>query len=426
MESSVTNKGVYSAVAVAALGYFVDIYDLILFGVVRISSLNTLGITGDELTTKGEMLINIQMIGMLIGGILWGIMGDKRGRLSVLFGSIILYSVANIANGFVDSIATYAFWRFIAGIGLAGELGAGITLVSESMSKEKRGYGTTIVASFGLLGAIAAGFVGKINWDIHIGGELFDNWRVAYIFGGILGLALLVLRIGVYESGMYDSLKGHQVKRGDLSQLFTRKKNFIKYLNCILIGLPLWFVIGVLVIQSPEFAKALGIPLPSDPKSIAPNAIMLAYIGLSLGDLASGLISQFLKSRKKAVGIFLGLTAITAFIYLNSFDASLFFFYTLCFSMGFSVGYWAMFVTIGSEQFGTNLRATVTTTVPNFVRGSLFPLTLLYQYLRESVFSGSNAHLLAANSVMVFCMIVAFTALYFLEETFGKNLDYVE
>jgi len=426
MNTSVNNKGVYSAVAVAALGYFVDIYDLILFGVVRISSLNSLGVTGEELTTKGEMIINLQMIGMLIGGILWGIMGDRKGRLSVLFGSIIMYSVANIANGFVDSITGYAVWRFIAGIGLAGELGAGITLVSESMSKENRGYGTTIVASFGLLGAIAAGFVGKINWDIHLGGELFDNWRVAYIVGGILGLALLILRIGVYESGMYDSLKGHQVKRGDLSQLFTKRKNFIKYLNCILIGLPLWFVIGVLVIQSPEFAKVLGIALPQDPKTIAPNAIMLAYIGLSLGDLASGIISQVLKSRKKAVGVFLGLTAISAFIYLNSFNASLYFFYGLCFSMGFSVGYWAMFVTIGSEQFGTNLRATVTTTVPNFVRGSLFPLTLLFQFLRENVFSGSNAHLLAANTVMIFCMIIAFTALYYLEETFGKDLDYVE
>jgi MFS family permease len=426
MTTSISSKGVYSAVAVAALGYFVDIYDLILFGVVRISSLNSLGLTGEELTIKGEMLINIQMIGMLIGGILWGIMGDRRGRLSVLFGSIIMYSVANIANGFVDSITGYAIWRFIAGIGLAGELGAGITLVSESMSKENRGYGTTIVASFGLLGAIAAGFVGKMNWNIHIGDELFDNWRVAYIVGGVLGLALLVLRIGVYESGMYDSLKGHQVKRGDLSQLFTNKNNFIKYLNCILIGLPLWFVIGVLVIQSPEFAKALGIPLPQDPKTIAPNAIMLAYIGLSMGDLASGLISQVLKSRKKAVGIFLGLTALSAFIYLNSFNTSLFFFYALCFSMGFSVGYWAMFVTIGSEQFGTNLRATVTTTVPNFVRGSLFPLTLLYQFLRENIFTGTNANLLAANTVMLFCMIIAFTALYYLEETFGKDLNYVE
>lgn len=425
------NKGVGAAIIVAALGYFVDIYDLILFGVVRVTSLNGIGITSpQEITRLGEMLINSQMVGMLLGGLLWGILGDKKGRLSVLFGSILMYSVANIANGFVSSIESYIVWRFIAGIGLAGELGAGITLVSEIMPKETRGYGTTIVASFGLLGAIAAGLIGKLDWGISFGGEIFDNWRVAYIVGGILGIGLLLLRIGVYESGMFEGLRNAEVKKGDFTLIIFNKIRLRKYIKCILIGLPLWFVIGVLIIQAPEFARALGVIQPSDVdslKKIAPNAIMLAYAGLAIGDIASGFISQMLKSRKKSLAIFLILTLLFGIHYLTMGAVQLTYFYSICFALGFSVGYWAVFVTVGSEQFGTNLRSTVTTTVPNFVRGALVPLTLTFSFLRDRIFiSNDTSSLKAGLVVLVGSMAIAFIALYFLEETFGKDLDYYE
>jgi len=420
---STSRKGIIAAVSVAALGYFVDIYDLILFGVVRVASLQSLGISGETLTTDGEYLLNMQMAGMFIGGVLWGVLGDRKGRLSVLFGSIFLYSLANIANGFVTDLTSYAVLRFIAGIGLAGELGAGITLVSEMLSKEKRGIGTTIVAAFGLLGAVVAGLVGNYDWSFSWNGEPVDNWRVAYFLGGLLGLALLLLRIGVFESGMFAKMKESNVRRGDLGQLILRPRNALRYLHCILIGLPLWFIIGILIFQSPEFAKAQGQAF----EVVAGTAIMLAYLGLVAGDVASGLLSQVLRSRRRAVLIFLVLCAVVSVYYLLLPAVSDTHFYAVCFAMGFSVGYWAVFVTIAAEQFGTNLRATVATTVPNFVRGSVVPLTLIFAYLRDDLFTGMpKANINSALWVLGGSLMIAFVSLYYLEETFGKDLNYVE
>ncbi len=413
-------RGVYIAIVVSALGYFVDIYDLILFGVVRIPSLNSLGIVDAEsVRLEGEFLMNTQMTGLLIGGFLWGILGDKRGRLSVLFGSIFLYSIANLANGFVNSIETYAILRLIAGIGLAGELGAGVTLVSELMGKEKRGIGTTLIASFGLLGAVAANRVANLNLNLGI-----ENWRVAYIVGGLMGLGLLALRFGVHESGMFTSLDAQKVAKGNLAIFLKNKNTLLKYINCVLIGVPLWFVIGILVFQSPEFAKSLGLAFDVD----AGFTIMLAYMGLSAGDLTSGLLSQLLKSRKKAVFFFLLLTSVLTahYLTLNPKTSDLHF-YGLIFGMGFGVGYWAVFVTIAAEQFGTNIRATAATTIPNIVRGALVPSTLLFQFFRFSVWGGMpNADLYGAFAVLLILIPIAFTSLYFLQETFGKDLNYVE
>ena len=252
-------------VIVAALGYFVDIYDLLLFSIVRVPSLHALQVPDDQLLSKGIYLINMQMAGMLIGGIFWGILGDKKGRLSVLFGSILLYSAANIANGFVTNIDQYALLRFIAGIGLAGELGAGITLVAEVLPKEIRGYGTSLVASVGVLGAVLAYFVA----------DMYD-WRIAYFIGGGLGLALLVLRFNVFESGIFKHIKEKNTSRGNFFMLFTSKKRLLKYLRCIMIGLPIWFVIGILITFSPEFGKAIGLTEPVN----AGKAVMFSYIGL--------------------------------------------------------------------------------------------------------------------------------------------------
>lgn len=281
------NKNVFFLVLVAALGYFVDIYDLLLFLIIKNKSLASLGVPTDKLTQTGLSLMNWQMAGLLTGGILWGIIGDKKGRLSVLFGSILLYSLANIANGFATSIPVYAALRFIAGIGLAGELGAGITLVSESMSKEKRGYGTMLVAGIGLMGAVAA----------YIVGDLFE-WRTAFFVGGGLGVILLLMRIGVFESGLFENMLKKDVSKGNFLMLF-HKKRFFKYLNCILIAVPVWFVVGILVGIAPDFGKAL------DAKDLLDNGkgVMFTYIGISLGDFLTGTLSQVFKTRKKIVFI---------------------------------------------------------------------------------------------------------------------------
>lgn len=393
-------------VVVSALGYFVDMYDLVLFGILRIPSLKALGLQGDQLVNTGVFLLNMQMTGMLLGGIMWGVLGDKKGRISVLFGSIALYSLANIANAFVTSPESYAIMRFLSGIGLAGELGAAVTLVSESLPQKTRGYGTAIVASVGIMGTVAAALVGDLL-----------PWNIAYLVGGFLGLLLLLLRIKMYESGMYTSVKSMEVRKGDFLSLFSSKTRFIKYAKCILIGLPTWYVVGILITFSPELGAALNIPQAIS----AGKSIMYTYIGLVFGDIVSGFGSQMIKSRKKVVFVFLILTTIFMIVYFNSYGVSDVFFYGLCIVIGFSIGYWAVFVTIGTEQFGTNLRATVATTVPNFVRGATVPITIAFNELRSQF-----TILQSAMIVGVVVMIIAFTALYFMEESYHKDLDYLE
>ena len=402
-----TNKrNVTLIIIVAALGYFVDIYDLILFSIVRVKSLKELGVADADLLDIGATIINSQMIGMLIGGILWGVLGDKRGRLSVLFGSIILYSLANIANGFVTDVTSYTIIRFIAGVGLAGELGAGITLVTENMSKEKRGYGTMIVAGVGLFGAVAAALIAG-----HY------TWQTSYFIGGGMGLVLLFLRVGLAESGMFKDLKETAHQRGNMLMLFNNKHRFKKYLFCILIGLPLWFIVGVLITFSPEFGKALGATSVIN----AGEGIMYCYIGIAIGDIVAGFLAQLLKSRKKVMLLFLLLSAIAILVYLNSQGLTPKKFIWLSLFLGFASGYWATFVTIASEQFGTNLRATVTTTVPNFIRGSLVLITISFQF-----FKGHVGILQSALIVGFSCVIISILALSQLKETFNKDLDYIE
>lgn len=413
MPSSTSPKILNLTVIVAALGYFVDIYDLLLFGIVREASLKGLGIApGQPMLDVGTMLFNYQMGGMLLGGILWGIMGDRRGRISVLFGSIFLYSIANIANGLIvhlDSsitIPAYALCRLFAGIGLAGELGAAITLVSEIMPKETRGYSTAIVASVGILGAVVANLVGR---------EV--DWTTAYIIGGVLGLALLVLRVSIYESGMYSTMSKSEVPKGKFLMLFTSGTRFLKYLRCILIGVPLWFVVGILVIFSPEITAALGVR----GKVSGGDAIMYCYIGLAIGDVASGFLSQYFRTRKKVVMWFVLLSLVWMAAYLFRSGAEASYYYWMCGLLGFASGYWAVFVTTAAEQFGTNLRATVATTVPNFVRGSVVPLSLLVAALRPSL------GIISAAAVVGSCCIgIALIALAGMEESYHKELDYLE
>lgn len=396
------------AVIVASLGYFVDIYDLLLFTIVRVPSLKSLGVPQAEIDAGiGLLLINVQMAGLLIGGIFWGIVGDKKGRLSVLFGSILIYSVANIANGFVHSTNMYLLWRFVAGLGLAGELGAGITLVSEILPKEKRGYGTMIVATIGVFGAVVANFVAKIVQD----------WRICYFIGGALGLALLVLRISVLESHLFNAVKASNASRGNFLQLFTNKHRFLKYLKCLLLGTPTWFVVGILMAFSNKFAIEMHVR-----DAISPgDAIAFCYTGLTLGDFATGLISQLWKSRRKVMLLFLLLTAAFVTLYFQLHGAGKWSFYAVCFGLGFSVGFWTIFVTIAAESFGTNLRATVATTVPNFARGLLPLISMLFVALQ-----GRFTYLQSGAIVAAICIGIALVTSYYLEETFGRELNYVE
>jgi len=399
------------AVLVAALGYFVDIYDLLLFNIVRVDSLTELGLSAGQVKTQGEFIISIQMIGLLIGGIIWGIMGDKKGRLSVLFGSIILYSLANIVNGFVQTPNQYALTRFIAGIGLAGELGAGITLVTELVSKEKRGLSTSLVAGIGLLGAVAAFFVSQ-NF----------NWRTCYFIGGGLGFCLLILRISVFESSMFTNTKQSGVSRGNFFMFFTNSLRFKKYICAILIGLPTWYVIGILVAFSNNFAIEFGITETVLPKI----STMYAYVFISVADLLAGFVSQWFRSRKKALYIFYTLTIISIIFYFNQQNGTAPGMYVICAAMGFGTGFWAIFVTMAAEQFGTNLRATAATTVPNMVRGALPILFLLFKWLQGLFADLSHPYITAGWVTGVIVMAIAIIAAYFTEETFGKDLNYTE
>ncbi len=395
-------------VLVAALGYFVDIYDLLLFGMVRNTSLLSLGLTGDKAVNTGLEIMSVQMYGLLLGGIFWGILGDKKGRLSVLFGSILLYSAANIANGFVQTIQQYQICRFIAGIGLAGELGAGITLVSELISKEKRGIATSLVAGIGLTGAVAAYFIS----------QLFD-WRVCFYIGGGLGLALLALRVSVFESGMYTQVQKSNVRKGDFFMFFTKKKRAKKYILSVLIGLPTWYVIGLLIQVSDKFGKEFNIS-----EAIIPGkAVMYAYVAISIADVLIGLVSHVLKSRKKALYIFYAITIVSIVLYFRQQNGTAGNMYMICALMGFGTGFWALFVTMAAEHFGTNLRATAATTVPNMVRGSLPIIVFLFTALQKRWgFSFIDAG--AITGVIV--MTISTIAVFMTEETFGKDLDFTE
>jgi putative MFS transporter len=406
--------GIFSIpVIVGALGYFVDIYDLLLFTIVREPSLKGIGVNLSDtkaVITASTSIINWQMVGLLIGGVLWGIVGDKKGRLSVLFGSIFLYSVANFVTAYVTTVDQYAHARFVAGIGLAGELGAGITLVSELLPRAKRGIGTSLVAGIGLFGAVFAYFTYKFT----------NDWRLCYKIGGILGVGLLLLRVSVVESGMFKEAKHKQISRGNILMFFTNATRFRKYSLAILIGLPTWFVIGILVNLSNRFAAALyGTTLLESGR-----AIMYAYVGIAIGDILIGLISQYFKSRKKALYLFYALTIISGVAFfspLNNNDNSM---YAICTALGFSTGFWAIFVTMGAEQFGTNLRATAATTIPNVVRGALPLMNMLF----INVFQNSLGYALIKSAIFtgVIIMLITLVSAYFTEETFSKDLNYFE
>ena len=410
--SQISDKKLIITIIIAALGYFVDIYELLLFSIVRKPSLLGIGVPDEKIAMleASAMVINWQMIGLLIGGIIWGVLGDKKGRLSVLFGSILLYSVANFATGYVQTVDQYAWARFIGGIGLAGELGAGITLISEIMPKKNRGLGTSLVAGIGLLGAVFAYFVFKLT----------NDWRLCYKIGGGMGIVLLLLRVSVAESMMFAKVKAENISRGNFFMFFNNKTRFKKYMLAILIGLPTWYVIGILMNFSNRFASDLYTGSLID----SGRATMFGYIGISIGDITVGLVSQYFKSRKKALYIFYALTIVFSFFYFSSFNNSDSNMYLICGLLGFSSGFWAIFVTMGAEQFGTNLRATAATTIPNMVRGALPIMNLMFIELFQESMKWSLIQSGIVTGAIV--MIIAIIAAIFTEDTFKKDLNYVE
>ncbi|HSU27629.1 MAG TPA: MFS transporter [Chitinophagaceae bacterium] len=397
-------------VIVAALGYFVDIYDLLLFTIVKKQSMLDVGATATTMLADSTRVINWQMLGLLLGGIAWGVLGDKKGRLSVLFGSIILYSIANFITAYVQNVDQYAACRLVTGIGLAGELGAGITLVSELMPKAKRGIGTSLVAGIGLSGAVAAYFTFRFTGD----------WRMCYKIGAGLGILLLTLRISVAESGMFKNLKREAVSRGNFFMFFTNARRFRKYIMAILIGLPTWYVIGILVNQSDKFANAFYGSLTVD----SGRSIMFAYAAIAFGDIAVGFVCQFFKSRKKGLLLYYCLTIVFLALFFSDFVNSDARMYLICALLGFSTGFWAIFITMGAEQFGTNLRATAATTIPNMVRGALPLINLLFLNLFQRNLHWSLPKSGIITGIVV--MSITLIAFYFTEETYHKDLDYIE
>ncbi|MGE0633584.1 MAG: MFS transporter [Pseudobdellovibrionaceae bacterium] len=401
------NQSLKSSVLwISALGYFVDMYDLLLFSIVRVQSLASLGIAESEMLSSGVMLINLQMAGLLLGGFFWGYLGDKKGRASVLMASILTYSLANFLNAFVQDVNQYAILRFIAGFGLAGELGIAVTLVSETLSREKRGYGAAIIAGIGMAGTVTACVAAE-----------FLSWRVCYAVGGIMGFLLLIGRMSLRESPLFLSMHKQSSWADGMKALFLRPKNLFKYLRCVIIGLPLWFTSGILITFAPEFGKALNI---SDPLS-AGKGVLYCYAAACFGDLLAGLLSQKLKSRKKAIGIFMFGTLVSSILFLTAQNWSAQGVYWICAFMGLSGGYWALFVLVASEQFGTNIRATVTTSAPNVVRGFVVIMTSAFRFLTPQfgVIKG-------AAIVGTIVLAIAYISLFMMEESFSKDLDYLE
>ena len=398
-------------VLVGALGFFVDVYDLLLFNIVRRSSFSDLGVSGEAMKTIGERIISWQMLGLTLGGIAWGMLGDKKGRKSVLFGSILLYSIATIANGFVTSIEQYTWLRFIAGLGLAGELGASITLTCELLPKEKRGIAAAFIATCGIFGTTTAYYVHYLS---------DENWRLCYFIGGGMGLALLFLRVGVLDSRMYNLTKDKHVPMGNFLMLLNNRERFFRYLKCILIGVPCWYVIGVLITFSDEFAKHFGIEGFDQPK-----ALMLQYLALAAGDMIAGLFSTWIKSRKKTLLIYYCIIIVFTFIFFAfKGGGSALNMYLICMGLGFGSGMSVMYITMSAEQFGTNLRATAAISIPNFVRGFLPLILLLFQGLRhENVF---NNYVTAAWVTGVIFILIGLISVIYTSESYGKDLDFVE
>lgn len=396
-------------VIVSGLGYLVDAYDMMIFSVVRTASLTDMGLSGDKLVEAGLQIMNLQMAGLLLGGLVWGMLGDKLGRMKVLFASIIMYSVANFGCGFAQGVADYGVWRFMAGFGLAGEAGAAITIVTESLPKTKRGLGVMLVVACAAMGPLLAGIVGELV-----------EWRHAYMIGGVAGFALLFLRANVKESKVFEHVAHNKkVQRGNLLQFVTNWSLFKRYVCCVLVGVPVWYIIGIQTTLAPEFARSMGVV----GAVAAGTALSFNFVGTIVGEILCATMAQVLQSRRQSLILWLLLTlgSVLGYYQLHDVTAQTFYFY--CGFLGISIGYWVSLMAATAEQFGTNLRASATTSIPNFIRGSLIPMNMMFVYLHNKVgYSYEQTGLIIGGAVVA----MALGALLFMPETFHNDMDFVE
>lgn len=401
---ALTTRVLNATVIVTALGYFIDLFDYYVFLVTRQKVLTDFGFSGSQLMETGLYMVNLQFAGLLVGGVIFGVLGDKIGRKQSLLGSILLYSIATLASGMTHNIDVFAALRFIAGIGIAGEVGVGVTMVSETMDKNRRGLGVTAFIGVGLLGVVAAALMSEL---LH--------WRTCYIIGGLAGLLLLVTRIWVMEPQMFTDLN-KSVKRGSFRVLFASPDGVRRYVLCILLAVPVFFGVSIIATLSPELSIALG---ASPPASVS-TTMIIAYTMMVIGEIVIGLLSQRLKSRKKVIALFLVLMAITLGVGFHNGALDATGYYILAGVVGFFMGYWVNFIALSAEQFGTNVRSLAANTIPNFTRGTTIAINMAFLALKD------DGVVYAASIVGFTVIVIALLALWKLPETFGKDLDYTE
>jgi MFS family permease len=393
-------------ISVAALGYFVDLYDMLIFSSERVEALGSIGVAKQKMGEVGLMLQNYQMLGLVIGGFLFGILADKFGRLRVLFASILLYSVANIGNAFVTNVPAFAVARLIAGIGLAGELGVALSWISESLKPQQRTIATTIVSAFGLLGGVVAAIMAT-----HF------HWQTSYMIGGIMGLVLLAFRVSLNESKLFEQTRQSSAKKGNLFQLLSNKKQLKKFVLCVLSGAPAFVLLSIYVTLAPEFGAAFGI---TEQISVA-HGIMVFLIVFAMSDVACGLLSKIMRKRKTPLLIFACLQILSIGYYLLVPPQTVEAFYFRCMLLGFSAGYWGILITNSLEQFGTNIRATVATSTPSLIRGMTIPASIFFTVVSK------QTSLVTAGAIVGFSLVaISIVSILLLDDKFENDLNFME
>lgn len=402
-------------ILVASLGYFVDAYDLIIASVVRSSAIVELGLAQvgtPEHTKYAQLFEYVQSAGILLGGIIFGVYSDKKGRKKALYYSIAIYSIANILNGLLSASVpfvgtVYCILRFICGFALAAELSIGIVMISETMKAKHRGYGTMIVVSFGILGAVLAAVLFEFI-GIH--------WQTLYLIGGIAGVLLLIFRFSVKETNPFLDLENQESERGSWVMIFKNRRLLKILFNAILLGFPIYFFISIPIKFATDYGKELGLTI----KGTIP--IIVFYIAMSVSDIIANYLCQLFENRKKVLYFYLGLCTISVFL-LHFYPPTTpeQYFYLFSPLMGFASGYWALLITFTNEQIGTNIRSTYTTAVPNVVRSLFIPIQLLLTVLQPTFGTSTSVFYIG-----VLAVILALLGLYSLKETWGKNLKFID
>jgi MFS transporter, putative metabolite:H+ symporter len=390
----------FSSLFLIGCGYFIDIFDLVLFSTLRISSFEELKITDPTYWTV--VFFNLQMTGILVGGIFWGKMADIKGRSWSFMGTILVFSIANIINGLTSSLTVYGICRFIAGFGLAGEMGSGIALICEKVPDEKRSLYLGFVSSLGCIGAVLSGWLGDIVY-----------WRYLFIGSGFAGILLTLLRKNLLEPDLFRKTATLNIPRGQWKTLFQSPPDLIRFILLIFLGIPMWYIIGILWSFSTEMTSTIGLNIFT-----SGQAILWGYVGVWMGDMLMPFVSQFLKSRIFTIQICL-IMMLLGVIYLFQFQPhSLLSFQLTHIFLGFTIGYWAVYATLCGESFGTNIRALTSTSLPSLIRFSSIPMMIIYQYGRDE----NELNIALGMGLTVLCISMITT--YFIKDTFQKDIDF--